>query len=298
MIKAVYDHLDGRCSHGFTVGIDDDVTRTSVEIKETIDTCPEGTINCKFWGLGADGTVGANKNSIKIIGDNTDLFAQGYFQYDSKKSGGITRSHLRFGKSPIQSPYLVTDADFIACHNQAFVGRYDILGEIKAGGVFLLNSNWSKDEAFENLTENMQRIIIDKKVKFYNINALYIANKVGLGSRINSVMQTAFFLISGVLERKQAINMIKSAIKKTYGKKGEDVVKMNWEAVDKTDEALQQIPIPSEMPKNHRKMKKLIPVDTDEFTTNVIEKIMREKGDEIPVSQMPFDGFVTSGTTR
>jgi len=298
MIKAVYDHLDGKCAHGFTVGINDDVTGTSVEVKEIIDTIPEGTINCKFWGLGADGTVGANKNSIKIIGDNTDLYAQGYFQYDSKKSGGITRSHLRFGKSPIQSPYLVTNADFIACHNQAFIGRYDILGEIKKNGVFLLNSIWSKDEAFENLTEDMQRIIIDKKVRFYNINALEIANNVGLGQRINSVMQTAFFLISGVLERKQAIEMIKAAIKKTYGRKGEEVVKMNWDAVDKTDEALEEIQVPAEIPTKHHVKHKLVPDDADDFTKNVIEKIMREKGDDIPVSHMPLDGFVPSGTTK
>ncbi len=298
MIKAVYEHLDGKCSHGFTVGINDDVTGRSLEVKENINTSPEGTINCKFWGLGSDGTVGANKNSIKIIGDNTDLNAQGYFQYDSKKSGGITRSHLRFGKSPIQSPYLVTDADFVACHNQAFVGRYDLLEGIKENGVFLLNSNWTKEEAFENLTEDMQRTIIEKKIRFYNINAIEISNSVGLGLRINSVMQTAFFLISGVLERKQAVEMIKSAIKKTYGRKGEDIVKMNWNAVDKTDEALEEIPVPAAKPEKSLAMKKLIPDDADEFTSNVIEKIMREKGDDIPVSHMPYDGFIPSGTAK
>jgi len=298
MIKAVYDHLNDACFHGFTVGINDDVTHTSVPIKEDINTLPEETISCKFWGFGSDGTVGANKNSIKIIGDNTDLYAQGYFQYDSKKSGGITRSHLRFGKAPIQSPYLVSAPDFVACHNQAFVGRYDILEGIKEGGVFLLNSNWSKEEAFENLTEDMQRTIIEKKVKFYNIDALKIAEEVGLGGRINSVMQTAFFLISGVLDRQEAIKMIKKAIEKTYKKKGEEVVKMNWTAVDKTDEALEKIPVPTEMPATHREMKKLVPDDSDKFVKNVIEKIMREKGDEIPVSDMPFDGFVPSNTAK
>ena len=196
MIKAVFDHLDNACTHGFTVGIEDDVTKTSVPVKEHINSMPEGTIACKFWGLGSDGTVGANKNSIKIIGDNTDMFAQGYFQYDSKKSGGITRSHLRFGKKPIQSPYLVYNADFIACHNQSFIGRYDVLEGIKEGGVFLLNSNWSKEEAFENLTEEMQKTIIEKEIKFYNIDALQIAESVGLGGRINTVMQAAFFIIS------------------------------------------------------------------------------------------------------
>lgn len=298
MVKAVYDHLNDGCFHGFTVGITDDVTKTSIPIKETINTLPKDTISCKFWGFGSDGTVGANKNSIKIIGDNTDMYAQGYFQYDSKKSGGITRSHLRFGKSPIKSTYLVTDADFIACHNQAFIGRYDILEGIKEGGVFLLNSNWSKEEAFENLTEDMQRTIIEKKIKFYNIDALKIAEEVGLGGRINSVMQTAFFLISGVLERNAAIKMIKDAIKKTYGKKGEEVVQMNWTAVDKTDEALVEVPIPKEMPKKHREVKKLVPDNADRFVKNVIEKVMREKGDEIPVSEMPFDGYVPSNTAK
>ncbi|MBD3290128.1 pyruvate:ferredoxin (flavodoxin) oxidoreductase [candidate division KSB1 bacterium] len=298
MVKAVYDYLDGEAKHGFTVGINDDVTGTSIPVKEHINTIPEGTISCKFWGLGSDGTVGANKNSIKIIGDNTDMYAQGYFQYDSKKSGGITRSHLRFGKKPIQSPYLVMNADFIACHNPAFVGRYDVLEGIKENGVFLLNSQWEDEEVFQHFTRDMQQTIINKNIKVYNINALHIANSVGLGNRINSVMQTAFFLISGVLERKQAIQMIKDAIKKTYGKKGDEIVKMNWDAVDKTDEALEQIEIPKELPGKSMEETKLVPDDSDDFTKNVIEKIMREKGDDIPVSHMPFDGFVPSGTTK
>jgi len=298
MIKSVYDHLDGTCTHGFTVGINDDVTHTSLKVKEQIDTIPEGTISCKFWGLGADGTVGANKNSIKIIGDNTDMYAQGYFQYDSKKSGGTTRSHLRFGKSPIQSGYLVQNADFIACHNQAFIGRYDILEGIKEGGVFLLNSIWTKDEAFENLTEDMQKTIIEKKIRFYNINALEIAGKVGLGGRINSVMMSAFFIISGVLEKDKAIKLIKNAIEKTYGAKGKEVVEMNWKAVDATDEALAEIAVPAEVGAKHAPMKQLVPEDATGFVKNVIEKIMREKGDEIPVSHMPYDGFVPSGTMK
>ena len=193
---------------------------------------------------------------------------------------------------------MVITADFIACHNQAFVGRYDLLEGIKENGVFLLNSNWTKEEAFENLSEDMQKTIINRKIRFYNINALEIAEKVGLGQRINSVMQTAFFLISGVLDRKQAVDMIKSAIKKTYGRKGEDIVKMNWAAVDKTNEALEEIQVPSVMPEKHLKMKKLIPDEADDFTKNVIEKIMREKGDEIPVSHMPYDGFIPSGTAK
>ncbi|MCD4797014.1 MAG: pyruvate:ferredoxin (flavodoxin) oxidoreductase [Candidatus Cloacimonetes bacterium] len=298
MIKAVYDHLDGACTHNFTVGINDDVTNLSLSVKEDIDSTPPGTINCKFWGLGADGTVGANKNSIKIIGDNTDMYAQGYFQYDSKKSGGITRSHLRFGKSPIQSEYLVVSADFIGCHNQAFIGRYDVLEGIKDNGVFLLNSNWDHDEVFENFTIDMQKTIINKKIRLYNINALKIANEVGLGNRINTVMQTAFFLISGVLERDAAIKMIKKAIEKSFNKKGRNVVEMNWKAVDMTNEALVEIPVPKEVPAKHTELKKLVPDDSVGFVKNVVEKIMREKGDEIPVSDMPFDGFVPSATTK
>ncbi|MBN1326427.1 MAG: pyruvate:ferredoxin (flavodoxin) oxidoreductase, partial [Candidatus Cloacimonetes bacterium] len=255
-------------------------------------------ISCKFWGLGSDGTVGANKNSIKIIGDNTDMYAQGYFQYDSKKSGGITRSHLRFGKKPIQSPYLVIHADFIGCHNQAFIGRYDILEGIKENSVFLLNSIWETDQVFKNLTIKEQKTIIEKKIKLYNINALKIANEIGLGNRINTVMQTAFFLISGVLEREEAIKMIKNATQKAYGKKGQEIVEMNWKAIDRTNEALKEIPVPKEIPNQHAEITKLIPDDADEFTQRVIEKIMREKGDDIPVSAMPYDGYVPSGTTR
>lgn len=299
MVKAVYDHLDGAATHGFTVGINDDVTHTSLEVKEKINTIPEGTISCKFWGLGSDGTVGANKNSIKIIGDNTDMYAQGYFQYDSKKSGGITRSHLRFGKYPIQSEYLVTDnVDFIACHNQAFIYRFDILEGIKENSVFLLNSVWSKEEVFENLPQAMQQTIIDKKIRFYNINALEIANNVGLGNRINTVMMAAFFIISGVLEKKFAIKLIKDAIEKTYGAKGHEIVEMNWKAVDATEEALVEVQVPETLPEKHAPVKPLVPEDADDFVKNVIEKTMREKGDEIPVSAMPLDGFVPTGTAK
>ncbi|MDD3807386.1 MAG: pyruvate:ferredoxin (flavodoxin) oxidoreductase [Candidatus Marinimicrobia bacterium] len=296
MVKAVYDHLDDKAFHNFTVGIEDDVMGLSIPIKEHINTVPEGTISCKFWGFGSDGTVGANKNSIKIIGDNTDMYAQGYFQYDSKKSGGITRSHLRFGREKIQSEYLVENADFIACHNQAFIGRYDILEGIKENGVFLLNSNWKDEEVFENLTENMQKTIIEKNVQLYNIDALKIAQEVGLGTRINTVMMAAFFIISKVLPRDEAIKMIKNAIEKTYLKKGRDVVEMNWKAVDLADEALKQIKIPNKITKS-AVVKDLVPSDADDFIKNVIEKIMREKGDEIKVSQMPFDGQIPTGTT-
>ena len=298
MVQAVYKHLDNKATHGFTVGIQDDVSHTSLDFSDEIHTVPEGTISCLFWGLGSDGTVGANKNSIKIIGENTDMYAQGYFQYDSKKSGGITRSHLRFGHKPIQSEYLVGSPDFVACHNQAFIGRYDLLGGIKPGGTFLLNSNWKAEEVFGKLTRDMQETMIKKNIKFYNIDALSIANSLGLGTRINTVMQTAFFIISGILKPDQAIEMIKKAIHKTYIKKGENIVQMNWKAVDSARDALRQISLPAAAPAEHTDMQTLIPADADDFTKQVIEKVMSLKGDDIPVSHMPLDGAVPSGTTR
>ena len=297
MVKAVYDHLDDGCFHDFTVGIDDDVTHRSVPIKEEINAEPEDVVRCMFWGLGADGTVGANKNSIKIIGDNTDMCAQGYFQYDSKKSGGLTISHLRFGKSNIQSPYLVTQPDFVACHNPAYIGRYAMLKNIREGGTFLLNSEWDNEEVFERLTADMQKTIIEKKIKFYNINALKIAMDVGLGARINTVMQAAFFKISGVIPERKAIELIKGAIKKTFIKKGEDIVKMNWECVDRTAAALQQVKIPERITKSAPPAK-LLPDDASDFATDVIEPLMRLEGNALPVSKMSFDGVIPSATSR
>ncbi len=300
MVKAVFDHLDGPCFHDFTVGITDDVTHRSLPVKEQIDTEKEDVVRCIFWGLGSDGTVGANKNSIKIIGDHTELNAQGYFSYDSKKSGGITISYLRFGKSRIQSPYLFKKADFVALHNPAYIGRYDILQEIKEGGTFLLNSEWDNREVFDHLTRDMQETIIRKKIKLFNINALKISEEVGLGKRINTVMQVAFFKISGILKEDEAIKLIKDAIKKSFERKGENIVKMNWAAVDKTSEALQQVTYPSsaEAIRKSYEPAKLIPEDAPAFTKNVIEKIMHLRGDEIPVSQMPLDGKVPTATAK
>jgi len=300
MVKAVFDHLDGEAFHGFTVGINDDVTHLSIPVKEEIDTEPEDTKRCIFWGLGSDGTVGANKNSIKIIGDNTDLYAQGYFSYDSKKSGGVTISYLRFGKHKIQSPYLINKADFIALHNPSYIGRYDVLKEIKEGGVFLLNSEWPNEEVFNHLTRDMQETIINKKLKFYNINALKIAKEVKLGNRINTVMQAAFFKVSGIIEEDRAMALIKEAIKKSYFKKGEEIVKRNWEAVDKASEALKEVDYPDSVDRitGSYEPKKLIPEDSSDFAKNVIDRIMHLKGDEIPVSQMPVDGAVPSGTSK
>ena len=297
MVKAVYDHLDGAAFHNFTVGIEDDVTKLSIPVKEEIDVAPKDVINCMFWGLGADGTVGANKNSIKIIGGNTDMNAQAYFSYDSKKSGGVTVSHLRFGKSSVNMPFLITDADFVACHNPAYIGRYDMLSPLKEGGVFLLNSEIDSSEVFEHLTKEEQKIIIDRKIKFYNIDALKIAQDSGLGGRINTVMQAAFFKISGILPEDEAIKLIKDSIKKTFIKKGEDIVKMNWAAVDNTSAALQEVAVPSSISKSYEPAA-LIKKDAEAFAKKIIEPIMHLKGDDIPVSAMSYDGTIPSGTTK
>ncbi|MCX6557150.1 MAG: pyruvate:ferredoxin (flavodoxin) oxidoreductase, partial [Candidatus Aminicenantes bacterium] len=300
MAKAVFDHLAGACFHDFTVGINDDVSQRSLPFDESFAIEKSDTISCIFWGLGSDGTVGANKNSIKIIGDHTDMYAQGYFSYDSKKSGGITISYLRFGKSPIRAPYLSTSADFVALHNPAYIGRYDVLAGVKAGGTFLLNSEWGNDEVFEHLTRAMQETIITKKIKFFNIDALKISEAVGLGKRINSVMQAAFFKISGVLPGDEAIQLIKDSIKKTYEKKGEKIVTMNWDAVDRTSAALQQVKVPAAVKdiKASAPEPKLIPDNASEFARTVIDKLMHLKGDSVPVSQMPLDGKVPTATAK
>ncbi|MCD6413594.1 MAG: pyruvate:ferredoxin (flavodoxin) oxidoreductase [Elusimicrobia bacterium] len=297
MVKAVFDHLDNKCSHDFTVGISDDVTKKSIPVKDEIVSEAEDIVRCKFWGYGSDGTVGANKNAIKIIGDNTDLNAQGYFVYDSKKSGGITISFLRFGKSPIKSPYLPNRFNFIALHKNSYIGRYDILEGIMEGGVFLINSHWRGQQVFENLTQDLQKTIITKKVKVYNLNALKIAEEAGLGTRINTAMLAAFFKISGVLEEKKAIKLLKNAIKKTYEAKGDKVVKMNWDCVDRAVREIEEIKIPGKIEKS-APTPRLIPDDASEFEKNVIEPIMRLKGDTIPVSAMPLDGAVPTGTTK
>ncbi|MCK5843539.1 MAG: pyruvate:ferredoxin (flavodoxin) oxidoreductase, partial [Victivallales bacterium] len=296
MVKAVYDNLDGVCSHGFTVGINDDVTNTSIEIKDEINTADADTTCCMFWGLGSDGTVGANKNSIKIIGDNTDMYAQGYFVYDSKKSYGITISHLRFGTKPIKSTYLINSSDFVACHNHAYIGRYDMLKGLKKGGIFLLNSEASAGEVFETLTEDMQKYIIGNDIKFHTIDALKIAESVGLGNRINTVMQVAFFKLANIIDPDDAIGYIKKAIEKTFSAKGEDIVKMNCEAVDKALDALEKVEIPASISKSFTP-KQLIKDDAIDFAKDVIKPVMHLEGDSIPVSKMSIDGAVPSGTT-
>ncbi len=297
-VKAVLDHLDGAAFNGFTVGIKDDVSNKSIDVKEEIDAIPSDVVSCMFWGLGSDGTVGANKNSIKIIGDNTDMNAQGYFDYDSKKSGGITVSHLRFGKSKVNFPWLITKADFVACSNPAYIGRYDMLGPLKEGGVFLLNALVPADEVFYTLTEEEQQIMIDKKINFYCMNAYDVAEEVGLGNRTNTVMQAAFFKISGILPEKEAIDLMKAAAKKTFAKKGDDIVKMNWNAIDQSAAALKKVEVPASLPGKCYTAPKLIKDDADDFAKNIVEKIMHLKGNDIPVSQMSYDGTLPTGTTK
>ena len=297
MVKAVFDNLRASApKNHFTVGIVDDVTHTSLDMGEEIDAAPKGTVRCKFWGLGADGTVGANKNAIKIIGENTDMFAQAYFAYDAKKSGGITMSHLRFSPQKIQSPYLLTHSDFIACHNPAFVNQYNILEGIREGGSFLLNSPWSLEEMETKLPNAMKRTMAQKKLNFYNIDAVKIASELGLGGRINMIMQAAFFHIANVIPPKQAFKYIKDAIKKTYGKKGDKIVKMNVDAVDKAVAALQKIDVPESWASagHEAYMEK----DEPEFVTNVMRPMLAQQGDKLPVSAFSPDGIFPTGTTR
>jgi len=298
MVNAVFDNLAStEPKNFFTVGINDDVTNTSLEVKETIDVSLEGLHRCKFFGLGSDGTVGANKNSIKIIGDNTDLYAQGYFVYDSKKSGGITISHLRFGKSPIKAPYLIDQADFIACHNPSYVTRYDILDGIKEGGSFLLNSPWTAEEMNEKLPAAMKQTIAKKNLRFFNIDAVKIAGEVGLGGRINMIMQAAFFKIAQVIPFEDAVGYIKEAIKETYGRKGDKIVNMNIQAVDRAIEALEEIKYPASWATDPTGAE-IIEEEVPDYVKNVIRPILRQEGDKLPVSSFAPDGSVSVGTTK
>ncbi|MEF8941896.1 MAG: pyruvate:ferredoxin (flavodoxin) oxidoreductase [Desulfohalobiaceae bacterium] len=300
MVKAIYENMTkaGPKNH-FVVGITDDVTRSSLESSADMpDTTPEGTVQCKFWGLGSDGTVGANKSAIKIIGDNTEMYAQGYFSYDAKKSGGYTISHLRFGKHPIQSTYLVSAADYVACHQPAYVNQYDVLEGIKDSGTFLLNSPWSSVEEMEqHLPASMRRTIARKNIEFYTIDAVRIASDVGLGGRINMIMQTCFFRLSQVLPFEEAMDLLKDSIRKAYGKKGEDVVNMNIQAVDKTVENLVKIDYPqswAESEATGRGAREEEP----HFVRKVMRPILRLKGDELPVSVFEPDGIFPVSTSK
>jgi len=297
MVNAIYKHLDAKNPFtGFTVGFNDDVSHLSLKIDEEIHTEPADAVSCMFWGLGADGTVGANKNSIKIIGDNTNKYAQAYFVYDSKKSGGITVSHLRFGNSPIKSEYTVTSPTFVACHNPAYIGRYDMLAGIREGGTFLLNSEISGKELFDHFTRDMQETIIKKKIKVYTINALKISVDAGLGARINTVMQVCFFKLAKILPEAEAIGYIKKAIEKTFKKKGDDIVKMNLKCVDNALSGLEEVVVPATITKSYQPPK-LISADASVFAKTIIEPIMHQQGDNIPVSAMSYDGSMPIGTT-
>jgi pyruvate/2-oxoacid:ferredoxin oxidoreductase alpha subunit/pyruvate/2-oxoacid:ferredoxin oxidoreductase beta subunit/Pyruvate/2-oxoacid:ferredoxin oxidoreductase gamma subunit len=297
MVKAVYDHLENNGWHDFTIGINDDVTKKSIAVKEEIDTEQKGIVRCKFWGYGSDGTVSANKNAIKIIGDSTDLFVQGYFQYDSNKSGGWTISHLRFGKEKIQSEYLLNKADFIGLHRAQYIGQYDILEGITEGGTFLINSSQKPENIFRLFTKDMQETIRNKKIKVFAIDASKIAKSVGLGGRISSVMQTAFFKVSGVLPEQEAIDLIKKFIQKQFARKGQEIVEMNWKAIDAAADGVVVVPIP-EVSEKFAEIAKVVPDGSGWFAENIIDPILRLKGDLIPVSAMPTNGAIPTGTKR
>ena len=300
MVKGVFDELGkSKPKNHFTVGIQDDVTNSSLEYDPGFSIEHPETVRCVFIGLGADGTVGANKNSIKIIGEETENYARGYFVYDSKKSGSLTISHLRFGPKPIQAPYLIAPntANFVACHQFTFLERFDILKYAQPGGVFLLNSIYGPDEIWDHLPRETQAAIIDKNLKFHVINAYDVAEKTGMGNRINTIMQTCFFAISGVLPREDAIAQIKYAIQKTYGKRGEIVVNKNYEAVDQSLANLYQVKVPTEV---SSKITRRLPVPgaAPQFVQDVLGKMISFNGDDVRVSDMPVDGTFPTGTTR
>jgi pyruvate-ferredoxin/flavodoxin oxidoreductase len=300
-IIAVFRNLESaQPKDNFTIGIIDDVTNTSLDITENINTTPEGTISCKFWGLGSDGTVGANKSAIKIIGDHTDLYAQGYFDYDSKKSGGTTVSHLRFGKTPIKSPYLINSADYIACHNRSFLNQTDVLKGIKDGGTFVLNCPWTEEELDEKLPAQLKKTIADKKLKFYVIDAIKIASEVGLGNRINMIMQSAFFKLANVIPLDDAVKYLKDSIVSSYGRKGPKIVEMNHKAVDLGIEALVEVNVPAEWA-NAKDENNNTASNEPAYIKNIQRPMERREGDSLPVSTFieakMHDGTFPTGTT-
>ncbi|MFA7289688.1 MAG: pyruvate:ferredoxin (flavodoxin) oxidoreductase [Melioribacteraceae bacterium] len=298
MVKAVFDNLkQDKPKNHFTIGIYDDVTFTSLDFDLDFTTETEDVKRCLFYGLGADGTVGANKNSIKIIGEETENFAQGYFVYDSKKSGSTTVSHLRFGKKPIRSTYLIQKAQFVGCHQFNLLEKFDVLENIINGGTFLLNSPYHQEEVWEKLPKKVQQQIIDKKLEFYAIDGNTVALNTGMGARVNTIMQTCFFAISGVLPKDEAIEQIKKSIKKTYGAKGDEVVRKNFEAVDQTLVNLFKINVP-ETATSSIEIPPLVSDKAPDYVKDVLAKMMEGKGDFVPVSQMPIDGTFPSGTTK
>ncbi len=298
MVKSVYDELKkDKPKNHFTVGIIDDLTNTSLEFDPNFFIESDEIFRGKFFGLGSDGTVSANKNSIKIIGEETDNFAQGYFVYDSKKAGSTTISHLRFGPKPIRSSYLITKAKFIACHQQEFLEKFDMLKDAVEGGTFLLNTQAKPEEVWNTLPEKVQRDLIEKKMKFYIIDAYKVAEETGMGVRINTIMQTCFFAISNIFPKEDAIALIKNSIKKAYGSKGEKIVEMNFNAVDKSLSNLFEIKVPEKVT-SKKQLKSPIYGDAPDFVKEVTAKMIGGEGDLIPVSKLPFDGTYPSGTTQ
>ncbi len=303
MVKAVFDNLidsaiDGLPKNHFTVGINDDVSNTSLPVDATYSTEPDNVVRALFYGLGSDGTVGANKNSIKIIGEETANYAQGYFVYDSKKSGSMTVSHLRFGPQLIRSAYLISSANFIACHQPAFLERYEMLRSLITGGTFLLNTPFSPEEIWSKLPTPVQKSLRNKKAKFFVIDATRVARDSGMGGRINTIMQVCFFALSGVLPKDEAIDAIKNSIKKTYGKKGEEVVQMNLKAVDNTLAHLHEVRLANHRLNGAGELIPAISNDAPEFVRNVLGKIAAGNGDELPVSAFPTDGTFPTGTAQ
>ncbi len=298
MVKGVFDEMKkDKPKNHFTIGIYDDVTHTSLEFDPDFFIEPDDVVRAVFYGLGSDGTVGANKNSIKIIGEQTDNYAQGYFVYDSKKAGAVTESHLRFGPRPIRSTYLIRRASFVACHQFQFLERINVLKQAQPGATFLLNSPYGPDEVWDHLPVEVQQQIIDKKLKFYVIDGYSVAQKAGMGRRINTVMQACFFAISGVLPQEEAIAQIKKAIEKTYGKKGPQVVQQNFAAVDAALEHLHEVKVPEKIT-SQQHMLPPVPPEAPEFIQKVTAKIIAREGDELPVSALPADGTYPSGTTK
>ncbi|MBM2840971.1 MAG: pyruvate-ferredoxin/flavodoxin oxidoreductase, partial [Bacteroidetes bacterium] len=298
MVKGIYDEMKKTSpKNHFTVGINDDVTHTSIEYDSHFTTEPDDVVRAMFYGLGADGTVGANKNSIKIIGEDTDNYAQGYFVYDSKKSGSTTTSHLRFGPRPIKSSYLIERANFIACHQWFFLEKFDVLKNAVPGATFLLNSYFGPDKVWDELPRHIQERLIQKKIKFYVIDGYKVAQATGMGGRVNTIMQTCFFAISGVLPREQAIEAIKNSIKKTYGKKGDQIVQQNFAAVDQTIANLFEVNVPGKVT-SVTMMPSAVSSKAPEFVRNVTGMIIAGMGDLLPVSAMPIDGTFPVGTAQ
>ena len=301
-IIAVYRNAESETpKRRFTIGIVDDVTNLSLPIVENPDTTPKGTHSCKFWGLGADGTVGANKNSIKIIGDNTDMYAQGYFAYDSKKSGGLTVSHLRFGKTPIKSTYYISKADFVACHNPSYVDKYDIVDDLKEGGSFLLNCPWDTEELSERLPGKMKKILAERHINFYTIDGIKIGKEIGLGGRINTVLQSAFFKIADIIPADKAKELMKAAAKKSYMKKGQAIVDMNYAAIDRGMEDLKKVEIPADWANAaDDKASDVVPGEGAlvEYVNGILKPVNEYKGNKLPVSAFMdhVDGTAPNGS--